>query len=126
MPVTIPNDRTQKQPVKCACYNPECLEDSSHERFEFTFEHGQVACPKCGATEPPIISVMSLTHLLHRNKSGKIVGAGGLRFSLACDHNRAYLATRTNLEAATDQVQFVNCPGCLEANFQRQLATATM
>jgi 4-hydroxy-3-methylbut-2-en-1-yl diphosphate synthase IspG/GcpE len=119
--ILIPGDRTQAQPVRAFCRNVECLESSDQRRFEFDVEHEQVACPKCGATEAPMIGVLSLVHFLHRNPQGKIVGMGGLRYQLACDEKRAYLATHTNLEAATDQLQAVNCPGCLRAAKEKKL-----
>ncbi|MCI0333548.1 MAG: hypothetical protein L0228_10035 [Planctomycetes bacterium] len=119
--IIIPGDRTQKQPVTAFCINPECLEASDRKRFEFPVEHADVACPKCGATEAPMVGVLALTHFLHRNPQGKIVGMGGLRYQLACDQSRAYLATLTNEEAATDQLRAVNCPGCLKAAAEKKL-----
>ena len=119
--IIIPNDRTDKQPVRAFCRNPECLESSDKRWFEFSPEHAHVACPKCGATEAPMIGMLSLVHFLHRNPEGKIVGVGGLRYQLACDEKRAHLATRTNDEAATDQLQAVNCPGCLKAAAEKKL-----
>lgn len=119
--IIIPGDRTEKQPVRAFCRNVECLESSDQKRFEFDVEHEHVACPKCGATEAPMIGVLALTHFLHRNPQGKIVGMGGLRYQIACDANRAYLATMTNQEAATDQLPVVNCPGCLKAAAEKKL-----
>lgn len=121
--VLIPNDRTQKQPVKAFCRNVECLEASNRRRFEFDVnpDHGEVTCPKCGATEAPMIGVLSLVHFLHRNPKGPIVGMGGIRYQLSCSDSRGYLATLTNDEAATDQLQAVNCPGCLKAAAEKKL-----
>lgn len=112
---TIPNDRTKKQPVYCFCVNPECLDESCHTRFVFPHEHGQVECPKCGATESPYVGVLVLTHYMARLPRGPIRGVGGLGYHIACDPTRAYLATATNQEAATDQIEAVTCPGCLAA-----------
>lgn len=61
-----------------------------------------------------MIGVLSLTHLLIRHEKGPIKGSGGLRYVIACDSERAYLATATNKEAATDNADLANCPGCLE------------
>ncbi|MEX2176193.1 MAG: hypothetical protein WD872_17660 [Pirellulaceae bacterium] len=119
--IIIPNDRTQKQPVRCYCRNPECLESSDKKRFEFDAEHADIACPKCGATEAPYVGVLSLVHFLHRNPRGLIVGMGGLRYQLACEEQRPYLATLTNDEAATDQLIAVNCPGCLQSAADKKL-----
>ncbi len=119
--VIIPGDRTDKQPVTAFCCNAECLPDSASKRFEFPVEHEHIACPKCGATESPMIGVLSLIHFLHRNPNGKIVGSGGLRYQLACTDSRPYLATLTNDEAATDQLGPVNCPGCLAAIKEKKL-----
>lgn len=119
--IIIPNDRTDKQPATAFCRNPECLESSDQRRFEFSPEHAHVACPKCGATEAPMVGMLSLVHFLHRNPKGKIVGMGGLRYQLACSEERAHLATLTNDEAATDQLAAVNCPGCLKAAVEKKL-----
>lgn len=114
--VNIPHDRTQKQPVTGYCRNPECWRDSEapqNGRFEFTVEHAPVVCPKCGADRSPLVGILALTHALIRDKDGKIRGKGGLRYRLACEATRTVLATPTNNEAATDNPEFVNCPGCL-------------
>lgn len=107
--ITVPGDRTLKQPTKAFCRNPEC---STGKRFEFEFEHDNPECPKCGASREPMIGMIVLTHLLIRNKNGVIEGDGGLRYQLACDLPRAYLATVTNLEAATNNRDLYNCKGC--------------
>ena len=119
--IVIPGDRTQKQPVTAFCRNPECLESSDEKRFEFPVEHADIACPKCGATEAPLVGILSLVHFLHRNPKGRVVGMGGIRYQLACDESRAHLATLSNDEAATDQLQAVNCPGCLKAAAEKKL-----
>lgn len=120
--VSIPHDRTQKQPVRAICRNPECLENSDDPHFEFTAEHAQIVCPKCGADRSPMIGVLALVHFLTRDKKGPIVGYGGLRYKFACDEKRAYLATATNQEAATGDIRSVNCPGCLKAAADQELA----
>lgn len=127
--VIIPADRTDKQPAKAFCRNPECIADAisreeaeiGAKRFEFAVEHERVSCPKCGATEAPMIGMLSLVHFLHRNPKGLIAGMGGLRYQLACDEKRFTLATLTNDEAATDQLIAVNCPGCLKAAAEKKL-----
>jgi len=117
MPIKIvpPKDRTQKQAVRAYCVNPQCWEDDSGGRFEFTVEHGEIACPKCGANEPPMVGLLVLVHMLLPDQKGPIRGSGGLRYKLGCEQARAYLATETNLEAATGDIQAANCPGCLKA-----------
>ena len=62
-----------------------------------------------------MIGLLTLTHFLVRDTGGPILGTGGLRYRLACDSNRDYLATLTNNEAATGDADLVNCPGCLAA-----------
>ncbi|MGH8743512.1 MAG: hypothetical protein ACREUY_04460 [Burkholderiales bacterium] len=127
--ITVPRDRTDKQPPRAFCRNPECLADGisrgeiefGAKRFEFEVEHAHVACPKCGATESPYIGLMSLIHFMHRNAKGLIKGVGGLRYQIACDERRWTLATLTNDEAVTDQLVAVNCPGCLKAAAQKKL-----
>lgn len=108
----VPRDRTIKQPAEGFCRNPECAVDG--QQYRFRVEHDHFACPKCGADTPPMVDVLVLTHFLHRHDRGPIRGKGGLRFVIACDDKRAYLATATNKEAATDNIDLVSCPGCLE------------
>jgi hypothetical protein len=122
--VIIPGDRSQKQPVRAFCLNVQCLEASDRKRFEFDVEHADVACPKCGATESPMIGMMTLIHLLVKNPKGPIVGKGGIRYSMGCEAERPYLATLTNDEAATDQPEAANCPGCLKVAQERKLTSA--
>lgn len=61
-----------------------------------------------------MVGLLVLTHLLIRDPNGPIKGHLG-RFKLACNTKRAYLATITNLEAATGDPSIANCPGCLAA-----------
>jgi len=113
--IIMPNDRSTKHPAKGYCRNPACqVEGQREELFTFPIEHAHVACPKCGATMAPMVGVYVLTHLLLRIKGGPIRGASGLQYALACDSERAMLATATNLEAASGDVNVVNCPICLE------------
>lgn len=114
MSVLIGKDRTIKQPVRAFCRNPKCRKTMGVD-FEFQVEHDRFCCPKCGADREPFIGVLSLTHHLVPDPKGPIVGLGGRRFKLGCETRRAYLATATNNESATDQPPYVNCPGCLEA-----------
>ena len=117
--IILPSDRTTKQPLMAFCRNVECIEDG--KRFEFEVQHDPITCPKCGATEHPLIGVMSLIHFLHRADKGPIPGTGGLRYQVACDPTRTYLATDTNDEAASDQLGAVNCPGCLKAAADKKI-----
>lgn len=112
--IQIPNDRTTKQRVRGYCLNAECS-PRENERYEFDVEHDRFCCPKCGAYKPPMVGVLSLVHWLARDSKGPIEGTGGLRWKLACEADRAYLATFTNKEAASVAIEAVNCPGCLEA-----------
>lgn len=123
--IAIPHDRTTKQPVRGYCYNPECREDSRDERYEFTVEQDCFACPKCGGDTPPRVGLLVLVHLLIEDAKGPIVGALGLRYRLGCDERRAYLATVTNLEAATGLVSAANCPGCLAEHVRLKLPHMT-
>jgi hypothetical protein len=110
--VLVPADRTVNVPVVAFCRNPQCR-DKSNEEFTFYVEHDNFCCPKCGADREPLVGVRVLTHLLIQHPAGPITGRGGLRFVIGCDDKRAYLATVTNLEAATDQPKIANCPKCL-------------
>lgn len=107
----MPEDRVVSQPATGFCRNPQCAVNG--QEFTFPVEHDLFACPKCGANKAPMVGVMVLTHLLIPHERGPIEGGGGLRYVIGCDDERAYLATVTNLEAATDNVEVANCPGCL-------------
>lgn len=111
--IVVPHDRTLKQPTRGFCRNPKCREQSNRE-FQFTVEHDRFECPKCGANSEPMIGVLTLTHLLLPDRGGPVIGKGGVRYKIACDETRAYLATATNNEAVTDNPAIANCPGCLE------------
>lgn len=119
--IIIPNDRTNKQPVRAYCRNPECLESSDQDHFEFTTENSPIECPKCKANQSPMVGLITLTHFLYRSNAGPVVGTGGLRYALACDSKRAYLATVTNHEAASGEFSVVNCPGCITAAIEQKL-----
>lgn len=113
--IVMPNDRSTKHPAKGFCRNPKCQEpDQREELFTFPIEHAHVSCPKCGATTSPMVGVYVLTHLVIPVQGGPLRAKGGISYAIACDSERAYLATQTNLEAATDDVNCVNCPACLE------------
>lgn len=118
--ILIPDDRTQRQPITAYCVNVECIPQGA-SRFEFPVEHEAVCCPKCGATEAPMIGLLALIHFLIRTPKGPILGSGGIRFGMACDPQREYLATGTNLEAATDQLEASNCPQCRRVAIERNL-----
>lgn len=109
--VAVPLDRTEKQPVVAICRNPECSVDGRHHEFFVINDH--FACPKCGADREPLVTLKVLIHLLVSHPQGPIIGQGGKRWCIACDSERAYLATVTNKEAATDQHTIANCPTCL-------------
>lgn len=111
--IVIPEDRTTKQQSFGVCMNIECREVSTDERFTFPVNDDHFCCPKCGADKPPMVGMLAMVHLLIRAKEGPIEGMGGLRYRLACDSVRSYLATHTNQEAATGEIAAVNCVGCL-------------
>jgi hypothetical protein len=108
--IKVPEDRTIHQPAAGFCRNPECRDDD--REFRFTVENDRFACPKCGADRSPQVGLLVLTHLLLPHPQGPILGKAG-RWVIACDDERAYLATATNLEAATDNAKIANCPGCI-------------
>ena len=109
--IAIPHDRTDQQPLRGYCLNPACLEDSADQRFEFDVEHDRFACPKCGGQDAPMVGLLVIIHLLIRDAKGPIKGQMA-RFRVACNTKRAYLATLTNMEAATGDPSIANCPGC--------------
>ena len=119
--ILIPRDRTTRQQARGYCLNPECREDSDQYRFEFDVEHDKFCCPKCGNDRPPGVGLLVLTHLLIRDRKGPIHGDMGQSYRLACHKDRAYLATVSNLEAATGDPQFCNCPGCLKVATEMKL-----
>lgn len=99
-----------KYPVFWLCRNPECRPDNARA---FSFQSDYPECPKCGA-EPPLVQKRALVHLLLRNPKGPILGMKGLRWELACDVDRDWLATGDNGEAATGLSFHVNCQVCLK------------
>jgi len=102
------DQQTTKQPVWMRCPNPECCEKG--EPY-FDFQSDYPKCPKC-SLGPPAVEKRALMHLLVRDPKGPVVGQLGLRYALACDKKRDYLATWRNGEAATGSPKDVNCPGC--------------
>lgn len=116
--ILLPRDRTTKQRPTGFCLNPECFESSDQQRFEFPVEHDRTACPKCGADRSPMVGLLSLVHHVIRTPKGKIVGVGGLKYGLACDPGRSFIATVTNNEHGSGDISAVNCPGCLAAHQQ--------
>ena len=112
----MPGDRTTKQPAVGICFNPVCKERSEDQWFEFAVNNDKFCCPKCKSDRPPFVTLKTLTHYLRQCPDGPIQGSGGLRYEIACDPKRAYLATPTNNEAATGVLEIVNCPGCLESS----------
>lgn len=111
----VPHDRTVKQQSRGYCLNPDCLEDSTDQRFEFDVDHDHFCCPKCGSDSLNMIGLLALIHLLVADSHGPIVGSGGQRFRFACSPTRAHLATVTNNEAATGLLASANCVQCLKA-----------
>ncbi len=118
MGIRIPHDRSIKQPNLACCQNPACRERSD-QVFTFPVEHDHFACPKCGADQEPMVCLLVMIHGLIPRKDGPILGSFGRRYQIACDNNRAYLATATNMEAVTVDPSVVNCPGCL-AELEKQ------
>jgi hypothetical protein len=111
--IVIPGDRSVKQQSFGVCMNIACREKSTDERFIFPVDHDHFCCPKCGADKPPVAGLLAMIHFLIPDRKGPIEGAGGLRYRLACDDMRSYLATATNQEAATGELAAANCVGCL-------------
>lgn len=112
--IVMPNDRSTKQPARGFCRNPNCRDsDKKSDDFTFPIEHAHVACPKCGANTSPMVGIFVLIHMLIPVADGPLAGTGGIRYALACDDQRAYMATSTNLEAATNDIECANCPGCI-------------
>ena len=110
--ILVPHDRSLKQPVIAFCSNPECAENG--KEFNFITEHDRFCCPKCKNDQPPGVGLLVLIHVLMRDNQGPVTGAKGLKYKIACDSKRAYLATATNLEGATGDPTCANCPDCLK------------
>ena len=111
--IILPSDRSIKQPALGYCSRPECAVDGAEYRFRV--EHDHYACPKCGETRYPTVGPLVLVHWLRPTGDGPITGRGGRRFALGCETRRAYLATASNLEAATDNAGLVTCEGCIRS-----------
>lgn len=103
-------DRTTKQPLTWFCINPQCADRGKRHEWEGS----KPVCPKCSSEGPPCVQLRTLIHLLLPEPKGLIPGQYG-RYRIACDATRDYLATNTNNEQATGDVNIVNCPGCLKA-----------
>lgn len=115
--IVLPEERSTKQRHYAFCANPACRENGQEFRFEI--DQTLVPCPKCGATQAPMVGMLCKTHLLIRDKSGPFAGSSGLRYRMACDpqRKRHHLSTITNHEAFTDDRSICNCEDCLiEAN----------
>lgn len=123
MGVAVPSDRTQMQPVRCFCRNQECY-SPPQERFEFEIEHGDVVCPKCGANQSPMVGTLAIVHFMVRDNMGPLSGCGGLRYRLACEPNRHYIATNTNQEAGTGDLHVVSCIRCLAVAREQKLSAS--
>lgn len=111
--IVLPDERSCKQKHYAFCANPDCRENG--QEFRFQIEQTLVPCPKCGATDPPMVGMLCKTHLLIRDKSGPFAGASGLRYRMGCDpqRKRHHLSTITNHEAFTDDRTICNCEECL-------------
>lgn len=118
----IPKDRSRSQPIRAWCANPLCAERAD-KRLEWNVTGDLVQCPKCKASRSPYVGIYVLIHLLVPADDGPIAGSGGRRWAIACDPTRAHLATGTNQEAATDDPEAANCPGCLRVAEDRGIAS---
>ena len=116
MSVSIPTDRTSNQPAIGFCRNKDCA--VNEQQFRFPVDGSAVVCPKCGASDDGAVGLVVLIHLLTPDNEGPITGMHGRRWRLACDKDRAYLATVTNMEAATVLKEAANCPDCLAADIE--------
>lgn len=112
-------NRTDKQPLVWFCSNPRCSEGGQI----FTFESDQPKCPKCSCEGPPVIQLRALVHLIIPAKDGKIKGKYG-QYKIACDPKRAYITTGTENEGGSDNINSVNCPGCLKFGKKSRIVDA--
>lgn len=104
-------EQTTKQPIRFRCGNQECKTGTGlRDYFEFVSDYP--VCPKCKASWP-VVDKISLTHFLIPNQNGRITGQHGIRYSICCDPRRYDIATTKNGEAASGDVNQVNCRGCL-------------
>lgn len=107
-------EQTTKQPVRFRCMNEPC-KTSTGRRDWFIFVGDEPICPKCKGGWP-MVDKLSLIHFLIPNPKGHINGNNDgmlVRYSMCCDVRRYDLATLNNGEAATGDVNCVNCLGCL-------------
>ncbi len=111
--IVLPETRSHKQRNFAYCNNPECAEAGLEFRFEI--EQTLVPCPKCGATKAPMVGMLAKTHLLVRDRKGKLAGIGGLTYRLACDteNKRDSISSIHNHELGTGDRTIANCIDCL-------------
>lgn len=111
--IVLPETRSHKQRNFAYCNNPECAENGLEFRFEI--DQTLVPCPKCGATKAPMVGMLTKTHLVIRDKKGKLEGASGLRYRIACDteNKRDFISTLHNHELGTGDRNTANCIDCL-------------
>lgn len=121
--ISVPSDRTCSQRAAGFCRNPKCCDKATGE-FHFVVENDKFSCPKCGADAAPMVGLLVLIHLLIPVKNGPILGSGGITYQLGCDDKRAYMATHSNQEACTGEVEHANCPGCLAEAEKRGISKA--
>lgn len=112
-------DRTAQHPIRWRCVNPECQELGQ----QFEFESDRARCPKCGGEDRCVV-MLTLLHLVVRDDKGPIRGRL-FNYRLACDktRRRGAIATETNNEGATGDINSVNCAACLAEVQRLDLAT---
>jgi hypothetical protein len=72
-----------------------------------------------------MVGLLALIHLIVKHPQGRIKGVGGIRYGIACDPERAYIATNTNNECGTGDPAAVNCSGC-KAEIEKQKMAAVI
>ncbi len=88
----------------------------------FEWEDNSGACPKCGASGPPLVAALVDVHLMVMSRKGPIMGRMGRQY-VCCQPERAYLNRHPAEQFfATDDLRAVTCPKCLRSREFAEMA----
>lgn len=103
------------------CYH--CPDQAAPSGF-FEFEADRPACPKCGRSGPQVVRLTPV-HFLALDQQGPIQGGDGLRYKIACQPKRDFLATaRGDDFSATPDPRAATCKSCMGVREWKEAAAA--